>query len=129
MTVPQVVRQIVPDFRNELLGVVGVEAENFTEAFEANVLEVAVRQGFHAGVGLYHLLLGEEVRANQVPPTWEVEKWVMLVRGPSSAGCQLKYTKVTGASTNSIFARFSSMDSEAQSHGYEVLVEQVTVQR
>lgn len=74
VTVPQVVRQIVPDFRNELLGVVWVEAEDFTEAFEANVLKVTVRQGFYTGVGLYYLFLGEEVRANQVPPSWKAEE-------------------------------------------------------
>lgn len=74
VTVPQVVRQIVPDFRNELLGVVWVETENFTEAFQANVLKVTVGQGFYTGIGLYYLFLGEEVRANQVPPPWKVEK-------------------------------------------------------
>lgn len=74
VTVPQVVRQIVPDFRDELLGVVRVETEDFTEAFQANVLKVTVGQGFDAGVGLYHLLLGQEVRANQVPPPWKVER-------------------------------------------------------
>lgn len=75
VTVPQVVRQIVPDFRNELLGVVRVEAENFPEAFQADVLKVTVGQGFYTGVGLYYLLLGEEIRANQVAPPWKVEKY------------------------------------------------------
>lgn len=64
----------MPDFCNELLGVVWVETENFTEAFEANVLKVTVRQGFHTRVCLYNLFVGEEIRANQVPPTWKAEK-------------------------------------------------------
>lgn len=78
VTVPQVVCQIVPDFCNELLGVVWVETENFTEAFEANVLQVTVCQGFHTRVGLYYLFVGKEVRANQVPPTWKVVVHISL---------------------------------------------------
>lgn len=70
---PEVVRQIVLDLSDELLGVVGIEAEHLAEAFEADVLQVTVGQGLHTGVGLNHFLLSQTVRANQVTPTWKTE--------------------------------------------------------
>lgn len=70
MALPQVVRQVVLDLGEELLGVVGVKAQHFPQALEANVLQVAVGQRFHTGIGLDDFLLGEAVRANQVTPTW-----------------------------------------------------------
>lgn len=69
MPLPQVVCQIVLNLGEELLGVVGIEAQDFPQAFEADVLQVTVSQSFHTGVGLDHFLLGETVRANQVAPT------------------------------------------------------------
>lgn len=73
MSLSQVVRQVVLDLGDELLGVVGVEAEHLAEAFEADVLQVAVGERLHAGVGLNHLLLGEAVGADQVTPTLQGE--------------------------------------------------------
>lgn len=73
VSLPEVVRQVVLDLSDELLGVVGVEAEHLAEAFEADVLEVAVGQRLHTGVGLNHFLLGQTVGANQVAPTWRAE--------------------------------------------------------
>lgn len=66
------------DLRDELLCVVRIEAQNFAQAFEADVLQVTVGQGLHAGVGLNHFLLGQTVRANQVAPTWKVEMQVVV---------------------------------------------------
>ncbi|TNN70251.1 hypothetical protein EYF80_019465 [Liparis tanakae] len=45
VSLPEVVRQVVLDLSDELLGVVGVEAEHLAEAFEADVLEVAYLHG------------------------------------------------------------------------------------
>lgn len=77
MALAQVVRQVVLDLRQELLGVVGVEAEHLAEPLQADVLQVAVCQGLHAGVGLDHLLLGQAVRADQVTATFKVrtDRW------------------------------------------------------
>lgn len=77
VSLSQVVRQVVLDLGDELLGVVGVEAEHLAEPFEADVLQVAVGEGLHAGVGLNHLLLGEAVGADQVTPTLEGETQVL----------------------------------------------------
>lgn len=68
---PQVVRQVMLDLSDELLGVVRVETEHLAEAFEADVLQVTVSQGLHTGVGFNHFLLGQAVRANQVAPAWK----------------------------------------------------------
>lgn len=73
MSFPQVVGQIMLDLSDELLGVVRIETEHLTEAFEADVLQVTVGQGLHTGIGLNHFLLGQTIRANQVTPTWNVE--------------------------------------------------------
>lgn len=73
MSLPQVVGQIVLDLGDELLGVVRVETEHLAEAFEADVLQVAVGQGLHTGIGLNHFLLCQTIRANQVTPTCNVE--------------------------------------------------------
>lgn len=66
----EVVGQIVLDLGDELVGVVGVKAEHFPKAFEADILQVTVGQGLHAGIGLNHFLLGQTVRTYQVAPTW-----------------------------------------------------------
>lgn len=57
----QVVREVVLYLADELLGVLGVEAEDLAEALEADVLQVAVGQGLDVGVGLDHLLLRQRV--------------------------------------------------------------------
>lgn len=57
------------DLSDELLGIVRIETEHLTEAFEADVLQVTVGQGLHTGIGLNHFLLGQTIRANQVTPT------------------------------------------------------------
>lgn len=75
---PEVVRQIMLDLSDELLGVVGIQAEHLAEAFEADVLQVTVSQSLHTGVGLNHFLLCQIVRANQVAPTWRGETNVEL---------------------------------------------------
>lgn len=80
MPLPQVVRQVVLDLRDELLGVVGIETQNLPETFEFDVLQVAVGQGLHAGVGLYHFLLSQTVRTNQVTPTWKAEAQFIVNR-------------------------------------------------
>lgn len=72
VALPQVVRQVVLDLGEELLGVVGVEAQHLTQALEADVLQVTVGQRLHTGVGLDHFLLGQAVGADQVTPTWRV---------------------------------------------------------
>lgn len=69
VSLAQVVRQVVLDLSEELLGVVGVEAEHLAEPFEADVLQVAVGEGLYTGIGFDHLLLGKAVGANQVTPT------------------------------------------------------------
>lgn len=69
MSFPQVVGQIMLDLSDELLGIVRIETEHLTEAFEADVLQVTVGQGLHTGIGLNHFLLGQTIRANQVTPT------------------------------------------------------------
>lgn len=79
VSLPEVVRQVVLDLGDELLGVVGVEAEHLAQAFEADVLEVTVGQGLHTGVGLDHFLLGQTVRANQVASTWKAFSSFMLI--------------------------------------------------
>lgn len=78
VSLPEVVRQIMLDLSDELLRVIRVETEHLTEAFEADVLQVTVCQGLHAGVSLNHFLLGQTVRANQVTPTWKAEIQVEL---------------------------------------------------
>ena len=61
VSLPEVVRQVMLDLCDELLGVVGIETEHLAEAFEADVLQVAVGQGLHTGVGLNHFLLRQTV--------------------------------------------------------------------
>lgn len=61
------------DLSDELLGVVRVKAEHLAEAFEADILQVAVGQGLYTGIGLNHFLLCQAVGAYQVAPTWKVE--------------------------------------------------------
>lgn len=61
------------DLSDELLGVVRIETEHLTEAFEADVLQVTVGQGLHTGIGLNHFLLRQTIRANQVTSTWNAE--------------------------------------------------------
>lgn len=73
MSFPQVVGEVVLNLRDELLGVVRIETQHLAEAFEADVLQVTVGQGLHAGIGLNHFLLGQTIRANQVTPTWKVQ--------------------------------------------------------
>jgi len=70
----QVVGEVVLNLADELLGVLGVEPEDLTEALEADVLQVAVGQGLDVGVGLDHLLLRQGVRANQVTFTCACRK-------------------------------------------------------
>lgn len=62
----QVVGEVVLYLADELLGVLRVEPEDLAEALEADVLQVAVRQGLDVGVGLDHLLLRQGVGANQI---------------------------------------------------------------
>ena len=61
MALSEVVRQVVLDLADELLGVLGVEAEHLTQALQTDVLQVTVGQGFYVGVGLDHLLFGQGV--------------------------------------------------------------------
>lgn len=66
MALSQVVCEVVLYLADELLGVLGVESEDLAEAFETDVLQVAVGQGLDVSVGLDHLLLRQGVRANQI---------------------------------------------------------------
>ena len=66
VALPQVVGEVVLDLADELLGVLGVEAQHLAQPLQADVLQVAVGQGLHVGVGLDDLLLGQRVGANQV---------------------------------------------------------------
>lgn len=75
---PKVVRQVVLDLCDELLGVVGIETQNLPETFEFDVLQVAVGQGLHTGVGLYHFFLSQTVRTDQVPPTCTAEAQILI---------------------------------------------------
>lgn len=75
---PEVICQIVLDLSDELLGVVGIQAEHFTQSFEADVLQVTVCKGLNTGVGFNHFLLCQIVRANQVAPTWKEETQAKL---------------------------------------------------
>lgn len=57
----QIVCEVVLDLADELLGVLGVESQDLTEALEADVLEVTVGQGLHVSIGFDHLLLCQGV--------------------------------------------------------------------
>ena len=70
MPLSQIVSQIMLYLSDELLGVLWVEPEHLSEPLQTDVLQVTVGQGLHIGIGLDHLLLGQEVRADQVPTTW-----------------------------------------------------------
>lgn len=86
---PQVVRQIMLDLCNKLLGIVRIYTKNFSEAFEANVLQITIGKGLHTSVGLNHFLLGQAIRSNQVTTTWNTEiqrNWGLEVKIVSWTG-------------------------------------------
>lgn len=62
----EIVREVVLDLADELLSILWVEAQDLTEALQADVLQVTVGQGFDVGVGFDHLLLCQRVRTNQI---------------------------------------------------------------
>lgn len=88
VALPQVVGEVVLDLAHKLLRVLGVEAQNLTQPLQADVLQVAVRQRLHVGVGLNHLLFGQRVRTNQISFTWG--------GGAEKGGCQKGLTEGRG---------------------------------
>lgn len=61
------------DLCDKLLGIVRIDTKNFSEAFEADVLQITIGKGLHTSVGLNHFLLGQAIRANQVTTTWNIQ--------------------------------------------------------
>lgn len=66
MALSQVVCEVMLYLTNELLSILRVESKHLTEALEADILQVTVGQGLNVGVGLYHMLFCQGVRANQI---------------------------------------------------------------
>lgn len=62
----QVVGEVVVDVGGENAAVLGVELQHLPQAAHADVLQVAVRQRLHIGVGFNHLLRPRQVRPDQV---------------------------------------------------------------